>query len=117
MSHVSQFRIVAPLQPGQDSEVVVDGKPVHQVYNVKGVTVTHRMGETTQIYLELGGDVVLEGEGIVTQVVEGSVREWLEGLEPGVLADWINELLNAGDYDGAPYEELALRALKAHCGD
>lgn len=73
------------LQAGDPASVLVNGNELAD--SCRRIVVEHRAGEMVPtVYLEIQGNVTLNGEAVVTtQQAGGDVREFVASLDPSVL--------------------------------
>lgn len=80
-------------------------------------------GEIPQIILEAGGDVEIEGEGIVQigstldeELAAKAVRTWVESLEPGPFESALLEALDSSGFGQITTGQAAIQVLREWTG-
>jgi hypothetical protein len=107
---------------GPATVVEVDGEPLAPAAReaLRSVAVKSEMGQPTRVYLELDGDVAVEGEGVVHVVRDldqrQAVRAFLSALDPVELERVALESLGYEDGE-APMTRAVLAAMAAMVAD
>lgn len=102
---------------GGRGRIEVDGVDVAD--RVRRVTVDSAAGEVPKVFLEMHGEGRIEGEGIVTQLIDLDQREvvaeWLSNIDPGGLESAALEKMG-GLGGGMTTGEAFLSVLKGYVG-
>jgi hypothetical protein len=96
---------------GGRGHVVIDGVDVAE--KVQKIIVDSTAGQPPQVFLEMAGEGRIEGEGIVTQVVESndSIALFLSNLDPSALEAAALDKMGGLDGEGLTTGQAFLAAL------
>lgn len=103
-----------PAVPGEHSELEVDGEDIFKQFRVRGLVVSHVVGEVTTVTVEIAPvDVELNGEALMEMGVPlgAAVVSWLGTVSPQDLVDRIGAILQENPQHS--YEQICLDALIA----